>query len=503
MTFRTICAALAVALALPAVAQEDLGLDLTEKKPAPKAAPKPKAPAAAKPPADAKAAPAADAKAAAAVKAAPAAKAAVDARPAPAAEAKKPAAADAKPAPALEAKKPAAAPAPAAAPSAGAAVAPAAKAAAMPAPPAKPAPELIGIELDTTKIKTALPKDLDLMDVPGFDDLDLKIADDVALCIFPFIKEDKLNEGGPAGGKAAKAAPKNLEAIQKIFYDVAKSSPLLKDATLLGKDAPACAIEDTACIAKIGNINGCQAVLAGRSTREDNGFTLRARMVNAKAGKLMGKVNQVMATDDDTQVAAWAEGQACRALKVDCKATVTLDADRPDMKVMLDNRPLDRKPAAIGPEVLTLSPGVYKIRVMIGQRNSREEVLALRRGGKETVHVRQLADGGIPLSLASAMQKGAVPAKSVEVAGGKWTKPVGIVVAGLGVVAAGFGAQQYFHAKGLTDDTNKAFAANGGYLKPADLPNVSSAKTANSNSKIAYAVGAGLVVVGALFVFVF
>lgn len=466
MTFRTLCAALAVALALPAVAQEDLGLDLTTDAAAKKPPRKPKKPTADKAAADAKAA---DAKASADPKSAPA-RAAIDGKAAPATKA----AAEVKAAPA-----------------------------AAPAPAAKPAPELIGIELDTSKLKTAPVKDLDLMDVPGFDDLDLKIAEDVSLCIFPFIKEDKLNEGGRVGGAAARAAPKNLEAIQKIFYDVAKSSPLLKDATLLGKDAPACGIEDTACIASIGNFNGCQAVLAGRSTREDNGFTLRARMINAKAGKLMGRVNQVMATDDDNQVAAWAEGQACRALKVDCKATVTLDADRPDMRVLIDNRPLDRKPAAIGPEVLTLSPGVYKIRVMIGQRNSREEVLAVRRGGKETVYARQLADGGIPLILASSMQKGAVPARSVDVAGGKWTRPVGIVIAGLGVAALGFGGYEASHSKSLANDASAAYTTNGNTYLPAQADQISSSKSAHKTSTVALAVGAGLVVLGAVFVFVF
>src|SRR5579864_6525706 len=44
-----------------------------------------------------------------------------------------------------------------------------------------------------------------------------------SLCVFPFLKES-------ARGNADKAY---LDSIQKTFFDVAKESPLLKDAVLL------------------------------------------------------------------------------------------------------------------------------------------------------------------------------------------------------------------------------------------------------------------------------
>ena len=503
MTFRTICAALwlSLALALPAAAQDDLSLDLTPTTKAPPKEPK-------KPAAKGSGSAAKGSGSAAKDTAAAAQPAAAPAAAKPAAPAAAPKAAPATP-PAATATgvKPAAAspaataPASAAAPASGAAAAAGAK----PTAPGKAPPDLAGVDLQLDTRPLSASKDLDLMDVPNFDDLDLKILKDVSLCIFPFIKEDKLNEGGQLGGAAAKGG-KNLENIQRIFSDVAKSSTVLKDAIVLGKDAPTCGFEDTACIANIGKFTGCAAVLAGRSTREDNGFTLRARMVNAKTGKLMGRVNQVMATDDDNQVAAWAEGQACRALKVDCKATVTLDADRPDMRVLLDNKPLERKPSPTAispPETLTLAPGVYKIRVMIGQRNSREEVLAVRRGATETVYARQLKDGGIPLMVASAMQKGVVPPKSVDVEGGKWTRPVGFVLAGLGVAAAGFSGQQYLHSKSLVSDANGAYTANGGAYFPADTQKLSSAKSALNTSNIAGIAAAVLIVGGLTMAFAF
>jgi hypothetical protein len=449
MTLKTICAALALSLALPAAAQ-DLGLDPAASKPTPKKDDKKDA-------------------------------------------AKKPAKG------AAEVKK-AGAPAPAAAPGAASAPLEPAAPAGKPAGPAAAAPDTT-LQLDTQLKPKSGPKDLELLDVPGFDDLDLKSLQDVSLCVFPFIKEDKLSETGGAPG--AKAAPQRLEAIQKIFYDVAKSSPLLKDAIVIGKDAPVCGIEDVACIASLGSFTGCTAVLAGRSTREDNGFSLRARMVDTKKGKLLGKVNQVMATDDDAQVAAWAEGQACRALKVDCKATVVLDADRPDMRVLIDNRPLERKPGAFGPETLTLVPGVYKVRVMIGQRNSREEVLSVRRGAKETVYARQLADGGIPLFVSGSLQKGNVPPKSVDVAGTRWTKPVGFVAMGLGAVAVGVSGQQYLHSKSLVDDANSTYTSNQGAYFPGDLDKASSAKSARTISTIAGIAGAALIVAGVAMVIFF
>ena len=127
----------------------------------------------------------------------------------------------------------------------------------------------------------------------------------------------------------------------------------------------------------------------------------------------------------------------------------------------------------------------------------------MRRGATETVYARQLKDGGIPLMVASAMQKGVVPPKSVDVEGGKWTRPVGFVLAGLGVAAAGFSGQQYLHSKSLVSDANGAYTANGGANFPADTQKLSSAKSALNTSNIAGLAAAVLIVGGLTMAFAF
>jgi len=377
-----------------------------------------------------------------------------------------------------------------------------------PAPAAAPAPSAatkvgdgtLTLELAPAPKKGAAVNELPLGDIPSFEDIDATVLKDVALCIFPFIKEDKV-----ADASGAQAPGQNLERIQKIFSDVARSSPLLRNTITLGKDAPICGIEDVTCIAALGNFTGCQAVLAGRATREDNGFTLRARMIDAKKGKLVAKVNQVVATDDEAEMAAWAEGQACRALKVNCVADEKLDADRADIRIFIDNKPITRQPgiAPGAPEQLSLSPGVYKVRATIGQRSSREIVLAVRRNQPDVIYVRQTADGGIPIILKSDLRPGDVPPPSVEVrAGTKPTKVVGLISAGLGIIAEGIAMQQFAHSNALANEAANNYTANG-YYQQADLNRVSSARSAHTTSVVLTGVGAGLIVLGGVLYFAF
>src|SRR5437899_1474961 len=63
----------------------------------------------------------------------------------------------------------------------------------------------------------------DVLPLPASSDqppLDLSLLKDTSLCIFPFVKE--------TGGNVADK--QYLDAIQKTFFEVAKESPLLKDA---------------------------------------------------------------------------------------------------------------------------------------------------------------------------------------------------------------------------------------------------------------------------------
>src|SRR5205085_9205966 len=85
--------------------------------------------------------------------------------------------------------------------------------------------------------------------------LDFSPLRDTSLCIFPFVKES-------AGGTTDKSY---LDAIQKTFFEVAKDSPLLKDAVLLGDATTRCDPHDAACSSGVGRLARCQNVLVASS----------------------------------------------------------------------------------------------------------------------------------------------------------------------------------------------------------------------------------------------
>src|SRR3954452_24826674 len=260
------------------------------------------------------------------------------------------------------------------------------------------------------KVDEALPLPLP---GPSLPPLDLSLLKDTSLCVFPFVKETT----------AGSSDKKYLESIQKAFFDVAKDSPLLKDTVLLGEDTSRCDLHDAACFSAVGKRSGCENVLVGSSAAKGNGFVLSVRIFEvAKERVLPGsEVEQVLETDRQSDVQAWAEGQACRALQVKCLGRLELDADRKDMTVYVDNRVAPRSFKA--PESIAVEPGVHGVRVAVGQRTSLEKKVAVRRGGEsEVIYARQTEKGGLPLWLASDLH-GARPDASVEVQEGGWKKP--------------------------------------------------------------------------------
>src|SRR3954451_4670911 len=311
------------------------------------------------------------------------------------------------------------------------------------------------------KVDEALPLPLP---GPSLPPLDLSLLKDKSLCVFPFVKET-------AGGSSDK---KSLESIQKTFFDVAKDSPLLKDAVLLGDTTSKCEPRDAACFSGVGKMARCQNVLVGSSAAKGNGFVLSVRIFEvAKQRVLPGsEVEQVLETDRQGDVQAWAEGQAGRALQVMCAGRINVDVDRKDMNVYIDNRLAPR--TGKSPEVIAVEPGVHGVRVAVGQRTSLEKKVAVRRGGfSETVYARQTEKGGLPLWLASDLH-GATPAPSVDVKEGKWTRPVGYTIAGAGLVAVGIGIYQGQHSKSLISQAEANYNVNGAYLS-SDVSNLNSA----------------------------
>src|SRR5439155_1370841 len=164
-----------------------------------------------------------------------------------------------------------------------------------------------------------------------------------------------------------------------------------------------------------------------------NGFVLSVRIfeVGKQRVRPNSEVGEVLETDRQSDVQAWAEGQACRALQVKCAGRIYVDADRRDMTIYIDNRLAPR--SFKNPEAIAVEPGVHAVRVAVGQRTSLEKKVAVRRGGFwETVFARQTEKGGLPLTLASDLHGGR-PDPSVDVQEGKWTRPVGYTL----MVAAG------------------------------------------------------------------
>src|SRR6266850_1842505 len=327
---------------------------------------------------------------------------------------------------------------------------------------------------------------------PELPALDLSLLKDTSLCIFPFVKESS----------AGAADKQYLDAIQKTFFDVAKDSPLLKDAVLLGDSTSKCEARDAACFSSVGKMARCQNVLVGSSAAKGNGYVLSVRIFEVGKQRVLpgSQVEQVLETDRQSDVQAWAEGQACRALQVKCAGRITVDIDRRDMNVYIDNRLAPRSGKT--PEVFTVEPGVHGVRVAVGQRTSLEKKVAVRRGWfSETVYARQTEKGGLPLWLASDLH-GAKPAPSVDVKEGKWTKPVGYTLAGAGLIALGIGIYQGQHSKSLINGAESNYRTNGVYL-PADISNLNSASTSATVGNVLLVSGAVLLATGGVLAFAF
>jgi hypothetical protein len=316
---------------------------------------------------------------------------------------------------------------------------------------------------------------------------------DTSLCVFPFLKES-------AHGSADKAY---LDSIQKTFFDVAKDSPLLKDAILLG-ESKCTDVHDAACFSSVGKLARCQNVLVGSSAAKGNGFVLSVRMFEVGKQRIMpgSEVEQVLQTDRQSDVEAWAEGQACRALQVKCVGRIFVDADRKDMNIYIDNRLAPRSFKT--PEQIAIEPGIHSVRVAIGQRTSLEKKVVVRRNQfSELVYARQTDRGGLPLTLASELRGAPKPGPSVEFSEGDWKKPVGYTVAGAGVVAAVIGGYELLHGRSQVSSADSAATARGGAYTTAELSTLSSAHSAQRAGAALLIVSGVLIAAGATLAFAF
>ena len=353
--------------------------------------------------------------------------------------------------------------------------------------PAPPPPALAPLSPTNADVLLPLPS----VSQPA---LDLGVfLKDTSLCVFPFLKES-------ARGSSDKAY---LDSIQKTFFEVAKESPLLKDAILLG-DSKCGDVHDAACFSSVGKLAHCQNVMVGSSAAKGNGYVLSVRMFEVGKTRLMpgSEVEQVLETDRQSDVQAWAEGQACRALQVKCVGRLTVDADRKDMNIYVDNR-LAPKSGKM-PEQIGVEPGVHGVRVAIGQRTSLEKKVAVRRNQfSDVIYARQTDKGGLPLTLASELRGAPKPGPSVDYSDGSWTKPVGFTVAGAGVVAAIIGGYELSHGRSQVTSADTAAGARGGVYTTSELSTLSSAHSAQRTGAALLIVSGVLIAAGATLAFAF
>jgi len=350
----------------------------------------------------------------------------------------------------------------------------------------KPVEQALPLPTQGSEIPLALPG-------PSLPPLDLSLLKDTSLCVFPFLKETQ-------GGSSDKAY---LESVQKTFFDVAKQSPLIKDAVLLSQSA-LCDPHDARCFSDVGKMARCQNVLVGSSAAKGNGFVLSVRIFEVGKARVMpgSEVEQVLQTDRQGDVQAWAEGQACRALQVKCVGKIQVDADRKEMSIFIDNRLAPRSFST--PEQIAVEPGVHGVRIAVGQRTSLEKKVAVRRNQvSELIYARQTDKGGLPLTLASELKFGVRPEPSVEFREGGWRKPVGYTVAGVGVLGAVIGGYELMHGRSQVTSTDSSAAARGGVYTTSELSTLSSAHSAQRTGAALLIGSAALIAAGAVLAFAF
>jgi len=281
---------------------------------------------------------------------------------------------------------------------------------------------------------------------------------------------------------------------------VAKDSPLLKDAVLLGDSTSKCEARDAACFSSVGRMARCQNVLVGSSAAKGNGYVLSVRIFEWASSESAGFGGGAGAGDRPAgRRAGLGGGQACRALQVKCVGRISVDADRRDMTIYVDNRLAPRTFKT--PEVIAVEPAsmASASRSASGPRWKRRFPCARRLLGD---HLRASdGEGGLPLSLASDL-RGERPPASVDVREGKWTKPVGYTLAGAGIIALGSGSSRASTAKSLINQAESNYRANGAYL-PADVSNLNSASSAATIGNVLLVSGAVLLASGSVLTFAF
>ncbi len=298
-----------------------------------------------------------------------------------------------------------------------------------------------------------------------------------------------------------------LKAVDDAFRQVADASRRYRSVVALPEPAEkqGCGL-NVPCLASLGGLQGVDEVLAGDLTRTENGLILRVKLVDTRGEKVLGDKDQVIASQTASEVQVWAESLACKLMMgQECVGEVLVDADLPEIKILVDGDPVPRTSSR--PERLRLPVGVHRVRIAVDKRTSLERPLLVSRQPSSgvTLYAREHEEALALTSPAEAPRgidgKPSV-APSVRPTPTKWTRSVGMTMAAVGVVAAGIATYEGLHSKSLADDANARFAANGAYTQ-RDLSTISSAHSAATTANVLFIVGGVLAASGLVLTFAF
>jgi hypothetical protein len=301
-----------------------------------------------------------------------------------------------------------------------------------------------------------------------------------------------------------------MQSIEDTFIDVAQASKRYRTVVKLAKPPKICELEDDNCFALLGGFQQLDQVLVGEILKLQNGAAVKVRLIDVQKGKAIGQKALTAQTDDKSEIKSWAEALACDLINnTTCKGQAMIDVDLADMRVIIDNMQYPR--VGRNPEIFTVPLGVHSVRVAVDERTSIERKLLVSREppSKPALMARQLSGGGIILMRPQDLQMSASGKRdlaasipSSELKQTKWTRPVGLAVAGLGIVAAAIGTYEGLHSRSLTNDANARYYSQNGYLQ-RDLSQLDSARSAAGTANILFVVGAVLLASGSAMSFAF
>ena len=335
---------------------------------------------------------------------------------------------------------------------------------------------------------------LQLLPLPDLPQLSLDAFQQRKLCVMPL---------------PVSTSDKGMLDLAQFFVDVAEKLPAdskVKDVRI-PKDPPNCGNPDSdlamRCYADFGTRAGCETILAasvkkGRNQKQEEVLVLEATWIATKTREKLSSTTSTVDSQQSSDLAAWAEGQACAALRAKCRASLTIDADLPEMRVYLNKGLAPRNSPTSAEIVRETVPGLHSLQIKIGERPSQEKQIPVRRDSKTVVYARQTRGGGFDFQIG-----GAKPPRSAELEQGGWKKPVGFTVAGAGVVAAIIGGYELSHGRSQVSTADTAAGARGGVYTTSELSTLSSAHSAQRTGAALLIVSGVLIAAGATLAFAF